>query len=85
MEDESGFISGINFQRACPDSWQGIKAVQFLSASDIVLNKVNEEEPVDDPRRGSRPADHKQVDQPSALPTPGGSLTPITEEPDSAT
>ena len=34
MEDESGTISGINFQKMCPESWQGIKAIQFLYASE---------------------------------------------------
>ena len=73
-------IPAINFQQLVPDKWTYTRAIQFLSAN---TNHMDEDTPtvgVDrDSHGGSRMA--KTSDIPTPLPTPGGSLTPITEEP----
>ena len=88
VEDASGLLPSINFQKLCPNDWKDIKAVQFLCASEQILTKTGATE-VDECEGDVRAPQHGEphIDpfQPSALPTPGGSLTPITEEPDSAT
>ena len=79
VEDSSGLLPIVNFQKLCPNDWKDIKAVQFLCASEQALTKMSAVEGDDndgdvrDPPYGEP---HVGPSRPSALPTPGGSLTP---------